>query len=281
MNLNKVQSASKGKILNFLENKAIEIRLSILDMVTAAKSSHIGSALSVVDILTVLFHHFIDVNLIKKNSNKRDYFILSKGHSVAVLYATLVSVGLISKDVLSDYYKDGSLLAGHPIKNSFPGIEASTGSLGHGLPLCVGLAIASKKDGLKNKIYALLGDGECQEGSVWEAILMAVRFRLNNLVIIVDRNKLQGLDKTENIVFGTWQEKFKAFGCNTFVVNGHDYLELINVFNAAGSTEFPTVIIANTIKGKGISFMENKLEWHYKSPNKEEYELAKKEILSS
>jgi transketolase len=263
---------------NFLLKKSAEIRLYILDMITKVKSSHIGSALSIVDILTVLFHKFINIDLIKQKNEKRDYFILSKGHAVSALYATLASVKLIKPEILNDYYKDGGVLAGHPIRDSLPGVEASTGSLGHGLPLAVGLAIACKKDGIKNKIYVLLGDGECQEGSVWEAILMAVRFKLNNLVLIVDSNKFQGLDKTSNIVFGDWQEKFKAFGCYCVTVDGHDFLQLIKTFNASGETKFPHVIIANTIKGKGISFMQNSLEWHYKSPTQEQYELAKKEI---
>jgi transketolase len=228
--------------------------------------------------MTVLFHKFINIDLIKNKSKNRDYFILSKGHAVAALYSTLASVGLIDSDELKNYYKDGSTLAGHPIKGSFPGIEASTGSLGHGLSLAVGLAIASKNDGIKNKIYVLLGDGECQEGSVWEAVMMAVRFKLNNLVVIVDNNNLQALDRTSDIS-SSWDKKFTGFGCSCLSVNGHDFDQLVQAFKTVGDSSLPTVIIANTVKGKGVSFMQDKLEWHYKSPNTEEYAMAKKEIL--
>ena len=276
-------------------------------MINAAKCSHIGSAFSIVDIMTVLFHKFINTDLIKQKSKNRDYFILSKGHACAALYATLSSVGLIDPDELKNYYKDGSKLAGHPIKDSFPGIEASTGSLGHGLSLAVGLAIACKNDQmtchpelvsglsaivlqgrrlesmdyfpLVNKIYVLLGDGECQEGSVWEAVMMAVRFKLNNLVLIIDNNNLQALDRTNDVTSGSLQEKFTGFGCNCVCVDGHNFDQLIGAFEKTGQSQVPAVIIANTIKGMGVSFMQDKLEWHYKSPNTEEYEMAKKEIL--
>lgn len=262
-----------------LFHQAKQIRLTILEMVNAAKCSHIGSAFSIVDIMTVLFHKFINTELIKQKSKNRDYFILSKGHACAALYATLSSVGLIHPDELKNYYTDGSKLAGHPIKDSFPGIEASTGSLGHGLSMAVGLAIACKNDQIKNKIYVLLGDGECQEGSVWEAVMMAVRFKLDNLVLIVDNNNLQALDRTSDIALGSWHEKFTGFGCNCIHVDGHNFDQLTEAFQNTGKSHGPDVIIANTIKGKGVSFMQDRLEWHYKSPNEQEYEMAKKEIL--
>lgn len=289
-----------------MDQKAKQIRLTILEMINAAKCSHIGSAFSIVDILTVLFHKFINTDLIKQKSKNRDYFILSKGHACAALYATLSSVGLIDPDELKSYYQDGSKLAGHPIKDSFPGIEASTGSLGHGLSLAVGLAIACKNDQmachpavsaiaesegrelvsgsmdyfpLVNKIYVLLGDGECQEGSVWEAILMAVRFKLDNLVLIIDNNNLQALDRTSDVAIGSLHEKFTGFGCNCMCVDGHNFGQLIEALQNTGRWPGPDVIIANTIKGMGVSFMQDKLEWHYKSPNVQEYEMAKKEIL--
>ncbi len=269
--------ASAGKIS--LQDQAKQIRLTILEMVNAAKCSHIGSAFSTVDIMTVLFHKFINTELIKQKSKNRDYFILSKGHACAALYATLSSIGLITPDELKNYYQDGSKLAGHPIKDSFPGIEVSTGSLGHGLSLAVGLAIACKNDQIKNKIYVLLGDGECQEGSVWEAVMMAVRFKLDNLVLIIDNNNLQALDRTSDIVFGSWREKFTGFGCNSMCVDGHNFDQLTEVLQKIGNAHVPDVIIANTIKGKGVSFMQDSLSWHYKSTNVQEYEMAKKEIL--
>jgi transketolase len=264
---------------NLFSEKSKQVRLYILDMLTNAKSSHLGSALSIVDILTVLFNDFIDVGLIRKHSPNRDYCILSKGHAASALYATLASVGVFSEEILQTYCKDGSKLAGHPIKDCVPGVEASTGSLGHGLPLAVGLAIALKKDGLKNKVYVLLGDGECQEGSVWEAVQLAVRLKLNNLVVIVDSNKWQGLDRTQEICVCSLEQKFSVFGCNTVQIDGHDFNRIFKTLNDVGSKEFPDVIIANTIKGKGISFVQDKLEWHYKSANEEEYKIAKKEIL--
>ncbi len=263
----------------FLQNQARQVRLTILEMINAAKCSHIGSAFSIVDIMTVLFHKFINIDLIKQKSKNRDYFILSKGHASAALYATLSSVGLIDPGELKNYYKDGSKLTGHPIKDSFPGIEASTGSLGHGLSLAVGLALACKHDQINNKIYVILGDGECQEGSVWEAVMMAVRFKLNNLVLIIDNNNLQALDRTSDVAIGSWHEKFTGFGCNCRIVDGHSFGRLIEVLQNTGHSDCPDVIIANTTKGKGVSFMQDRLEWHYKSPNAQEYENAKKEIL--
>lgn len=264
---------------DLFSQKSKQVRLHILDMLTNAKSSHLGSALSIVDILTVLFNEFIDIDLIKKQSKNRDYFILSKGHAVSALYATLASVGVFSEEILQTYCKDGSVLAGHPIKDCVPGVEASTGSLGHGLSLGVGLAIAFKKDESKNRIYVLLGDGECQEGSVWEAIQLAVRLKLNNLVVIIDSNKLQGLDRTQEVCVGSLEQKFLAFGCNTFQIDGHDFSQIFKTLKSVTDSVFPSVIIANTIKGKGISFAHDKLEWHYKSVNEEEYKIAKKEIL--
>lgn len=248
-------------------------------MIYAANSSHIGSAFSIVEIMTVLFHKFINVDLIKQKSRSRNYFILSKGHAAAALYATLSSVGLIDSEQLKTYYKDASILAGHPIKDSFPGVEASTGSLGHGLSLAVGIALACKNDGLKNKIYVLLGDGECQEGAVWEGVMMAVRFKLNNLIIIIDNNNLQALDRTSDVVLGSWVDKFNGFGCNCICVDGHNFKNLINAFDNIGQLDCPTVVIADTIKGKGVSFMQDRLEWHYKSPKNQEYQMAKKELL--
>jgi transketolase len=173
------------------------------------------------------------------------------------------------------------VLAGHPTKGSVPGVEASTGSLGHGLPLGVGIAFASKRDGLKNRVYVLLGDGECQEGSVWEAVMLAVRLQLNNLTIIVDDNKWQAYDRTQDLVSGTWQEKFTAFGCNTFSIDGHDFSQLVATLHGVGKKQSPDVIVASTIKGKGISFMQDTLAWHYKSIDEEQYQVAKEEILKS
>lgn len=264
----------------FLRKKACEIRLSILDMIFAAQSSHIGSAFSIIEIMTLLYHEIIDTNLIKNKAQNRDFFILSKGHAASALYATLANVGIINSDELKTFYKDGGKLAGHPTKDCGIGVEASTGSLGHGLSMAVGIALACKYDGLQNKVYVILGDGECQEGSVWEAVILAVKLNLDNLVIIVDHNKLQGFSPTEHNVGSTLKQKFEGFGCNCFVVDGHDFVELRIALEYSGKVGLPDVIIANTIKGKGVSFMQDKLEWHYKSVNQELYELAKNELLA-
>lgn len=263
----------------FLCKKAREIRVSILDMMLSAQSSHIGSAFSIVEILTIVYHEFIDASLIKNKSKNRDYFILSKGHAASALYATLANVGIIDHDILSTYYKNGSRLAGHPTKDCAVGVEASTGSLGHGLSMAVGLAIACKRNGLENRVYALLGDGECQEGSVWEAVMLAVRLKLNNLVIFVDSNKWQCFDRTEDIEGSSLRQKFEGFGCNCFELDGHDFVEIRTALEYSGKVGLPDVVIANTIKGKGVSFMQDKLEWHYKSVNQELYDLAKNELI--
>ncbi len=262
----------------FLFNKACDIRIKILDMLTSADSSHLGPCFSIVDILTVLYHHVLDVQKITLQEKSRDFFILSKGHAAAALYAVLNSVNLIPDAACSNYACDGSVLAGHPMKGAFPGIEASTGSLGHGLSLGVGLAIASRLDGLSNRIYVLMGDGECQEGSVWEALMMASRFALNNLTIIIDYNKLQGYDRTDDIFYGSFEKRFQAFGANTITVDGHDYSALSSAFYSVGKTMAPDVIISHTIKGKGISCIEDKLEWHYKSFKADEYITVRKAL---
>ena len=261
-----------------LEQQARKIRLLIVHMLTYAKSSHLGGALSMTDILTVLYHGIFDIEKIKNKDHLRDYFILSKGHAAAGLYATLMSVGLISEQLVTSYNKINTGLCGHPIKDAYPGIEASTGSLGQGLPMAVGIALALKKDNTANKVVCLVGDGECQEGSIWESLIFAVRYKLNNLVVIVDYNKLQGLGRSSEIMTGSLEEKCKAFCYKTITINGHDLRQIYQALNSAPLSSSPTVIIAHTIKGKGLSFAEDKLEWHYKSLNQEEYMQAQKEL---
>ncbi len=265
-------------LLEHVALKALENRHLIIDALTAANSSHLGCSFSIIDILTVLYHCFLDVEKIKHNDPTRDYFILSKGHGACALYAALASVQLLPAELLKRYHGNGTQLSGHPQRGAFPGIEASTGSLGHGLPMAVGLAIAAKHDQRPSKVYALVGDGECQEGSIWEALMMAARFQLNNLTVIVDYNNLQGLDKTDDLVPGGLEVKFKAFGCSVKHVDGHDYAALIDTFNQPQLAACPQVIIAHTTKGKGLAQIENKLEWHYRSFKGDQHQLAKKEI---
>lgn len=255
---------------------ATACRTAIVDMLTSVNSSHLGCGFSIIDILIVLYHNILDVELIKKQSCHRDYFILSKGHGASALYAALASVGLIDPEVLKNYHK--GFLSGHPMRDPSKGIEASTGSLGHGLSMGVGLALAAKHDERRSHVYVLVGDGECQEGSVWEAMIMASRFKLNNLTVIVDYNNLQGLDKSDDLMPGTLEEKFRAFKANTFLVDGHDHAALTETFLQCGRTEYPDVIIARTTKGKGVSFIEDKLEWHYKSFKPDQYKLACNEL---
>jgi transketolase len=276
-NKNQTELCSQ-QLTEYLQAQAKLVRSSIVTMLTQAKSSHLGCCFSITDILTVLYNCFLNRDLIARQASDRDYFILSKGHSAAALYATLASVNLIPAEILKSYYADGSVLGGHPMKGSLPGVESSTGSLGHGLSMAVGLAYAAKVDGLKNKIYVLVGDGESQEGSMWEAIMMAARFKLNNLVLIVDYNNLQGLDATDDLVPGTWRDKFAAFAWNVTSIDGHNVSEIFSAFSHVGKTDKPDVIIARTTKGQGVSFIENKIEWHYKSFSADQYIQAQKEL---
>jgi len=264
---------------NFLQQTALQCRHTVIDMLTSVQSSHLGCSYSIIDILTVLYHCFLDIHLIKQQSPNRDYFILSKGHAVSALYATLASVNLIAPDEFKHYHR--GYLAGHPYRTLNKGIEASTGSLGQGLSMGVGLALASLHDQRPSRIYVLIGDGECQEGAIWEAVTMASRFNLNNLTIIVDYNNLQGLGRPDDIAPGSLKEKFVAFGCNVIETDGHHYESLINAISNCGSHQGPDVIIAKTIKGKGLARIQDKLEWHYRSFKPEQYNEAKKEISSS
>ncbi|MFA5306198.1 MAG: transketolase [Candidatus Babeliales bacterium] len=253
-------------------------RADVVDMLTRVQSSHLGCCFSVIDILVVLYHHFITIEHIKDQNPQRDIVILSKGHSATALYAVLASVGLIPRTMLEQFHH--GFLAGHPVRNLAYGIEASTGSLGHGLSLGVGLARAAKDDQRSSKIYVIVGDGECQEGALWEALTMASRFELNNLTVIVDRNNLQGFDRVDVIDPCPLAAKFEAFGCTTMTVDGHDYDALIQGIARCTQHTQPTVIIAQTVKGKGLPFIEDKLEWHYRSLKPEQYQLAQ-QILGS
>lgn len=251
------------------------IRRDAVTMAYKACSSHVGAALSMADILTVLYSRILNL----KGEN-RDKFILSKGHASAGLYATLAEHGIIEKELLGTYCANGSHLSGHPKRGALEGVEASTGSLGHGLAIGCGIALANKNDKVAAKAVILMGDGECDEGSVWEAAMFASSRKLNNLIAVVDNNKFQGLGKVDEVT-GLYPlvDKWKAFEWNVITINGHDYNEIYSAFeNAYAEKEKPTVIIADTIKGKGVSFMEGKLEWHYKSPNEEQYKIAMEEL---
>lgn len=270
-----------GNDIDKLKQIAKEVRQDIVRMAYEAKSSHVGAALSMVDILLVLYFKILNISPENLDDKNRDKFILSKGHASSGLYAVLAKRGFFDKSLLETYDMDGSHLSGHPKKGALPGIEASTGSLGHGIGLACGFALSDKNDKRNCKTVVLMGDGECNEGSVWEVAMFASSRCLNNLIAIIDNNKLQGLGRVSEVT-GLYPltDKWKAFNWNVIDIDGHNYEEIYNSMQKAyEETKRPTVIIAHTIKGKGISFMEDRLEWHYKSPNQEEYEKAVKELI--
>ena len=259
---------------------AQRIRKEILKMIFSSQTSHIGSCLSCVDILTVLYFKILKIDPRNPLIENRDRFILSKGHAVAALYATLAERGFFDKTLLKKYCIDGSNLLGHASRNSVPGIEISTGSLGHGLAMGNGMAIAGKRDNKKYRVFVLLSDGECDEGSTWEAILFAGHHKLDNLIAIVDYNRWQAFGRIKDVLnLEPFAQKWQDFGWSVKEVNGHKFQE---VYQALKKIPFeknkPSVLIAHTIKAKGLSFLENKLESHYRSLTKDEYKIAIKEI---
>jgi transketolase len=257
---------------------ARRIRAHALRMVFKARSSHIGSCLSMADILAVLYTRIMRIDPRQPLLAERDRFIVSKGHAAAIIYATLAERGYIPVSDLDNYCENGSALTGH-VSHAVPGVEVSTGSLGHGLPIAVGMAVAAKSAGMKSRIYCLLSDGECDEGSNWEAILFSPHHKLDNLIAIVDFNKIQSFGRVSEVLnLEPFADKWRAFGWETLEVDGHDILALEKNFVAPPVPGKPRVLIAHTIKGRGVSFMEDKLEWHYKSPSDEQLKAALAEI---
>ena len=247
---------------------SLKVRKSILKIANSSQCSHIGSSLSIVDILTTLY--------IKLLKNKKNYFILSKGHACLALYCVLKEMRFITEKTLNSFGKNDSILMSHA-SHKVPGIELSTGSLGHGLPVATGVALADKINKIKKKTFVLLSDGELDEGSNWESLLFSSHHKLNNLVIIIDYNKLQSIDFVKNTLnLEPLKQKFQSFGCKVVSVDGHNFKQLEKVLSSSSTK--PLVIIANTIKGKGVSFMENSVLWHYKSLNSENYQKAMKII---
>ena len=247
---------------------SLKVRKSILKIANSSQCSHIGSNLSIVDILTILYIKFL--------KNKKNYFILSKGHACLALYCVLKEMRFITEKTLNSFGKNDSILMSHA-SHKVPGIELSTGSLGHGLPVATGVALADKINKIKKKTFVLLSDGELDEGSNWESLLFSSHHKLNNLVIIIDYNKLQSIDSVKNTLnLEPLKQKFQSFGCKVVSVDGHNFKQLEKVLSSSSTK--PLVIIANTIKGKGVSFMENSVLWHYKSLNSEDYQKAMKII---
>lgn len=263
-----------------LEEHAKEIRKNIVTMVYQAQSGHPGGSLSAADLLTYLYFKEMKIDGDNVASTKRDRFVLSKGHASPLLYAVLAEKGLLDKKELSTFRQINSKLQGHPNMNYVEGADMFTGSLGQGISASVGMALANKIDGSNYRVYVLLGDGECEEGEVWEAAMAAAHFKLDNLCAMVDFNGLQIDGDIRGVMNPTpIGEKFEAFGWNCVAIDGHDFNQIQEAFDQAKSTKGrPTVILAETTKGKGVSFMEDDASWHGSAPNKEQYQRALKDL---
>jgi len=244
-------------------------------MCSQARAAHIGSSLSVIDILSVLYCGEARVSPTQIDHPDRDCVIVSKGHAAAGTYAVLAEAGYFPPEWLDSYGMDGSLLGGH-VTNSVPGVELSTGSLGHGLPFGTGLALAAQRQGSDRQVYVVMSDGECDEGTTWEAALFAAHHNLGNVTVLVDRNGIQSLAATEETLrLEPFGDKWRAFGWRVIEVDGHDHVQLASALHEASlPDEAPTAIICRTIKGKGVSFMENTVVWHYRPPTGEDMQLA-------
>jgi transketolase len=264
--------------LKRLKRTAIDIRKDSLDMQVEAKSGHLGGAFSAVEIMTYLYFELMDIDTDNPYKEDRDIFIMSKGHASLSYYSVLARRGFFPMEELATYRKINTRLQGHTHIDSVPGVECSTGSLGQGLSFGIGIGLGYKKKGIKNKVYVLLGDGEIQEGQIWEALMLNGSLRLDNVIPIIDNNKIQLGDYSSNVV-GKWQlkEKLEAFNHNVIEIDGHDFNQIEEAFNSIKPNQ-ANVIIANTVKGKGVSFMEDKIEWHSKKMNDAEYHKALEEM---
>ena len=269
--------------LQMLKETAREIRLGILEGVHAAASGHPGGSLSIADIITYLYFSEMNVNPADPKNPDRDRLVLSKGHTAPALYAALAEKGFFSKDELKNLRQVGSFLQGHPDMKGTPGVDMTTGSLGLGVSAACGMALAAKIDGKDYRTYAILGDGESQEGQVWEAAMFAAHYKLDNLCFILDLNGLQIDGKiTEVMNPMPHDKKFEGFGFNVIIADAHDFESIEAAFaNARACKGKPSVIIANSVKGKGVSFMEDQAGWHGAAPNDEQYEQAVAEIKAS
>ncbi len=266
--------------LAHLSRKATEIRLGILDGVYAAASGHPGGSLSIADIMTYLYFSEMRVDPANPDDPGRDRFVLSKGHAAPALYATLAERGFFSRDLLVTLRRVDSILQGHPDMKHIPGVDMSTGSLGQGISAAVGMALAAKVDGRDWRVYTIVGDGESEEGQVWEALMFAARHDLDNLCMVIDFNGLQIDGRVADIVNpAPYEDKLAAFGWHVITVDAHDFHQLETAFaEARGVKGKPTAIVANSIKGKGVSFMENQVKWHGSAPNDAQYEQAVAEL---
>ena len=257
---------------------ALEIRRHAIEMTHASHASHIGAILSVTDIVSVLYSDILNVDPKNPKDDSRDRLILSKGHAGVSVYGALAEKGFFDKKILDTYYLDGSILSGHVSHKGVSGVEVSTGSLGHGIGIATGMALAAKLDNKKHRIFVIVGDGECEEGSVWEAALFSAHHNLDNLTVIVDHNKMQAMGRCEEqLGLKELSKKWEVFGFNVLECDGHDHNDLRENLKVHAKGK-PTCVIAHTIKGKGVSFMENSLLWHYRDPQGEFYQQARKEL---
>lgn len=263
-----------------LEQKAIAIRQEVIKQVYNAQSGHPGGSLSIADIMAVLYFNELNINEKNPKWEDRDRFVLSKGHCVAALYAALAMRGFFNLEELTTFRKIDGSLQGHPDMKKVPGVDMSSGSLGQGLSTAAGMAIAGKLDNKDYRVYTILGDGEIEEGQIWESAMSASKYKLDNLCVIIDNNNLQ-IDGTIEEVMSSYpiDEKFKSFGFEVMSIDGHNIEEILGAFEKAKTVKNkPTCIIAKTVKGKGVSLMENKVEWHGKAPNEEQFNEAMKEL---
>lgn len=265
-----------------LKAKAIQIRMELLKMIHRAKTGHTGGSLSNTDILTALYYRVMKIDPARPKWEERDRFVASKGHSVESLWCILGDLGFFPREELATFSQFGTRLIGHP-NNKVPGIEMNTGALGHGLPISVGMALAAKRDGKSYRVFCLMGDGEQAEGSNWEAAMAGAHYKLDNLVGIIDRNRLQISGTTEEVMgLEPLEEKWAAFGWNVVSVDGNDMAQLVEALEAAPAVPGkPTLLMANTVKGKGVSFAEHVPHWHHHVPNEKELELALGELSAA
>ena len=265
-----------------LQKIANNIRMGALECVYSANSGHPGGSLSIADIMSYLFFEKMNIDPANPKWEDRDRFVLSKGHTAPALYATLANRGYFSTELLKTFRHKDSILQGHPDMKGVPGVDMSTGSLGLGISAACGMALSGKISGKNYKVFSIMGDGEQEEGQVWEAAMFAGHYKLSNLIAFVDFNGLQIDGDITKVMNPTpLDEKYKAFGWNVAVINGHDFNEIEAAVKAAESSDKPTVIISKCIKGKGVSFMENEASWHGTAPNKEQYEQAIAEITAA
>ncbi len=266
--------------IDSLKELSRTVRAQTLRMVHKSQASHVGTCLSMADLLAVLYGRVLKVDPARPDWPDRDRFILSKGHGAAACYAVLAECGFFPKAWLETYCEDGSRLPGHMTHNNVPGVEASTGSLGHGLSIGCGMALAGKRKSKSHRVFAMLSDGELDEGSTWEAVLFAPHHRLDNLTAIVDYNKIQSFGSVSEVLeLEPLADKWRAFGWAVREIDGHNYEQIITALSDVPSPSGqPTVVIAHTVKGKGVSFMENELAWHYKSPDREQLAQALREL---